>query len=161
MNRGETHCASHSNFKAAVVERTTLECIQVWIVSARAAILLHLEEHQATDFICARFFLKNREKMIRAGLGIFELCVVFLLSLSAHRPVSSRLATGRSWRNAASSSELSSRSAALPSSARFAQRPEQAIDRLFCADPRFPSHHASHVGLYFRDLAEVKRLLGV
>ena len=91
----------------------------------------------------------------------FDLFVAFLL-LPARRPVSSRLATGRSWRNAAStsSSELSSsRSAGLPTSARFSQRPEQAIDRFLNANPSFTC--IMHLMCFLRDLAEVKRLLGV
>jgi hypothetical protein len=49
----------------------------------------------------------------------------------AFRPISSRLTSSRSWRNTVSSIEATplARSSGLPASARFTQRPEQAIDR--------------------------------
>ena len=87
---------------------------------------LHLRSLLAKD-------LREDDQSRRAPAAF---CALKLILLESLRPISSRLSS-RPWRNQTSANEptLSSRSAGFSVSARFAQRPEQAIDRSFLANP--------------------------
>ena len=110
---------------------------------------LHLRSLLAKD-------LREDDQSRRAPAAF---CALKLILLESLRPISSRLSS-RPWRNQTSANEptSSSRSASFSVSARFAQRPEQAIDRSFVANAR-ACYFLPFT--FFRDLAEVKRLLGV